>query len=166
MERQSKGLYTTMFGALKHDVRREILVQLSRKNMSFTELYETIGITSSHLNYHLLALHGLITKRDSKYGLSQTGETAVTMFSLYNYQKIEKPQASVFFKYLTVILFLLIVALTTSLIHEYDVSAEIVNMGVVNAFILIVYTNWPVIIFAFMKEYYVAPLNEDITLFS
>ena len=38
-------------------------------------------------------------------------------------------------------------------------------MGIVNAFILIVYTNWPVILFAFMKEYYSAPLSENDTLF-
>jgi len=166
MESQNEGLYTTMFGALKHDVRRKILIQLSRRKMSFTALYETIGISSSHLNYHLLALDGLITKRDTKYGLSKTGEKAVTMFSSHTPPKMEKPRVNVFFKYLTVILFFLFVTLTTSLIHEYDVSTEIVKMGMVNAFILIVYTNWPVIIFAFMNEYYVAPLSENITLFS
>lgn len=130
--------------------------------MSFTELYETIGISSSHLNYHLLALDGLITKRDTKYGLSKTGESAVTMFSRHTSPQGERP-AGDGFKYLAVILFFLIVALTSSLVHEYDVSAEIVMKGFVNAFILIVYTNWPVILFAFMREYYSVPLDEDAT---
>jgi DNA-binding transcriptional ArsR family regulator len=161
MESQNEGLYTSMFGALKHGVRRRILLQLSRGKMSFTELYETIGISSSHLNYHLIALDDLIMKRDAKYGLSKTGEKAVNMFSRYTSQKIEKPELSAFFKYLTVILFFMIVTLTTSLVHEYDVSTEIVKMGMVNAFILIVYTNWPVIIYAFMKVYYLAPLGEN-----
>lgn len=165
MGSRDRGVYTKIFGALKHDVRREVLLRLSRRRMSFTELYETIGISSSHLNYHLLALDGLITKRDTKYGLSRTGETAVTMFSDYTAPKRERPRVNVFFKYCTAILFFLFVALTSSLVHEFDVSAEIVKMGIVDAFILIVYTNWPVIIFAFMKAYYSSPLNESITPF-
>ena len=132
--------------------------------MSFTEIYETIGISSSHLNYHLLALDGLIAKIDTQYGLSKTGESAVTMFSRHMSPQVERPTGAIF-KYLTVILFFLIVALTSSLVHELDVSAEVVKMGIVNAFILIVYTNWPVILFAFMKEYYSAPLSENDTLF-
>ena len=74
-------VYTTIFSALKHGVRRKILRMLSRDNLSFTALYETLEITSSHLNYQLEALGELISKNYGSYKLSMFGRAAVNMLS-------------------------------------------------------------------------------------
>lgn len=86
MNKYREALYTTMFNALRHDARRKILFLLSRGDRSFTNLYETLGISSSHLTYHLEALDGLICKSQSAYTLSSYGRTAVDIMN-----KVEHP---------------------------------------------------------------------------
>lgn len=81
MNKYRKELYTTMFNALRHDVRRKTLLLLSKEDRSFTSLYETLGISSSHLTYHLEALDGLIYKSHSGYTLSRYGCAAVEIMN-------------------------------------------------------------------------------------
>jgi DNA-binding transcriptional ArsR family regulator len=70
--------YSTIFGSLKHPIRRKILRMLSEKPRSFSEMLEASGVSSSHLTYHLENLGGLVSKADDgKYRLSTFGEAAV-----------------------------------------------------------------------------------------
>jgi hypothetical protein len=158
MSRQDKASYTNIFNALRHDVRRRILLNLSRKQMTFTELYEKIDISSSHMNYHLVSLDGLISKQGTKYVLSESGKTAVSMLGGSRSSPEEKPQVSFIFKYLTVILTLLFVSMITMLLKEHGISYMIIKNGFIEAFVFTVYVNWPVIISLIMKEYYMTPI--------
>ncbi len=74
--------YSTIFASLKHPVRRKILRMLSEKPRNFSEILEALGISSSHLTYHLENLGELVFKMgDGKYKLSTFGEAAVTTMS-------------------------------------------------------------------------------------
>jgi len=46
-------IYSIMFTSLKHPVRRKILRMLSNKPMTFMEMVENLGVSTSHLTYHL-----------------------------------------------------------------------------------------------------------------
>ena len=82
-------VYSTIFSALRHGVRRRILRMLSEGHMSFTSLYETLGVSSSHLTYHLDALGELVSKNDAKYKLSVFGRAAYDMMN-----NVENPPSS------------------------------------------------------------------------
>jgi hypothetical protein len=62
---------------------------LSEGHMSFTSLYETLGVSSSHLTYHLDSLGELVSKNDAKYRLSVFGRAAYDMMN-----NVENPPAS------------------------------------------------------------------------
>jgi hypothetical protein len=67
-----------MFLSLSHPARRKILRMLSEKPRNFSTMLETLGISSSHLTYHLENLGELLTKLDDgRYKLSAFGEAAV-----------------------------------------------------------------------------------------
>jgi DNA-binding transcriptional ArsR family regulator len=71
-------IYSTMFTSLKHPARRKILRLLAAKPMTFMEMVDTLGVSSSHLTYHLESLGELITKsEDGLYRLSSFGEATV-----------------------------------------------------------------------------------------
>jgi DNA-binding transcriptional ArsR family regulator/cell division protein FtsB len=70
--------YSTIFASLKHPIRRRILRMLSKKPMSFSEMLEVLGVSSSFLTYHLENLGELLGKiDDGKYKLSSFGEAAM-----------------------------------------------------------------------------------------
>jgi DNA-binding transcriptional ArsR family regulator len=70
--------YSIMFTSLKHPARRKILRMLSEKPKNFSRILEELGISSSHLTYHLENLGELVTKMDDgRYKLSTFGEAAV-----------------------------------------------------------------------------------------
>jgi predicted transcriptional regulator len=70
--------YSTIFASLKHPIRRRILRMLSKKPMSFSEMLEVLGVSSSFLTYHLENLGELVSKiNDNKYRLSSFGEAAI-----------------------------------------------------------------------------------------
>ncbi len=74
--------YSTIFTSLKHSVRRKILRMLSEKPRNFSEMLEALGISSSHLTYHLESLGDLVSKTDNgRYTLSRFGEVAVETMS-------------------------------------------------------------------------------------
>jgi len=73
-----KEPYSIMFLSLSHPSRRKILRMLSEKPRNFSTMLETLGISSSHLTYHLENLGELVTKMDDgRYKLSAFGEAAV-----------------------------------------------------------------------------------------
>jgi DNA-binding transcriptional ArsR family regulator len=74
--------YSGIFNSLKHPVRRKILRMLSEKPNSFSEILESLGVSSSYLTYHLESLGQLVSKTDDgKYKLSNFGEAAVGTMS-------------------------------------------------------------------------------------
>ncbi len=75
-------IYSTMFTSLKHSIRRKILRMLSKRSRNFSEMLKDLGISSSHLTYHLENLGELVSKTDDgKYRLSKFGEAAVGTMS-------------------------------------------------------------------------------------
>jgi DNA-binding transcriptional ArsR family regulator len=78
MSDSEEEIYSTMFSSLKHPARRKILRMLSEEAMTFSQLLEALGITSSHLTYHLENLGELLSKDDDgKYKLSTFGSASV-----------------------------------------------------------------------------------------
>jgi len=75
--RNEEEIYSVMFKSLKHPVRRQILRLLNDKPLQFMELAELLGVSSSHLTYHLENLDELITKTpEGLYCLSSFGKAA------------------------------------------------------------------------------------------
>jgi len=82
MSDSEEEIYSTMFTSLKHPARRKILRMLSGGPRSFSEMLEQLGISSSHLTYHLESLAELVCKmEDGRYRLSTFGEAAVATMS-------------------------------------------------------------------------------------
>ncbi|MBA7680672.1 hypothetical protein ES703_88993 [subsurface metagenome] len=81
MSEVDEEVYTTIFNALRHGVRRRILRMLSETHMSFTAINYKLYISSSHLTYHLDSLKELVSKNDSGYRLSVFGRAAVDMMN-------------------------------------------------------------------------------------
>jgi len=78
MSDSGEETYSTMFTSLKHPARRKILRMLAEKPKNFSRILEELGISSSHLTYHLENLGELVTKMDDgKYRLSTFGRAAV-----------------------------------------------------------------------------------------
>ncbi|MCW4014617.1 MAG: winged helix-turn-helix domain-containing protein [Candidatus Bathyarchaeota archaeon] len=125
MQRKDDELYTTMFNALRHGVRRKILRILSKRKESFTSLLNELEISSSHLTYHLDSLGELIAKDESLYGLSVFGKAAVDMM-----KNIEDPPKSYFqdnpgevFKYITIMLLTLFIISSGLLVNLMEIQA-------------------------------------------
>ena len=81
MSEVDEGVYTTIFNALRHGVRRRILRMLSETQMNFSAINERLNISSSHLTYHLDSLRELVSKDDTSYRLSVFGRAAVDMMN-------------------------------------------------------------------------------------
>jgi len=82
MSNLEEEIYSTMFTSLKHSIRRKILRMLSKRSRNFSEMLKDLGISSSHLTYHLENLGELVSKTDDgKYRLSKFGEAAVGTMS-------------------------------------------------------------------------------------
>jgi predicted transcriptional regulator len=78
MSDSEEEIYSTMFSSLKHPARRKILRMLSGKPMTFSQMLEALGISSSHLTYHLENLGELISKMENgEYKLSTFGAASV-----------------------------------------------------------------------------------------
>lgn len=79
MEELEEEVYSTIFNALRHGVRRNILRMLEEREHTFTDMEEKLGLSSSHLTYHLDSLKELTTKTETGYKLSVFGRAAVEM---------------------------------------------------------------------------------------
>ena len=78
MSDSEEEIYSIMFSSLKHPARRKILRMLSEKSMTFSQLLEELGVSSSHLTYHLENLGELVTKTENgEYKLSTFGTASV-----------------------------------------------------------------------------------------
>jgi hypothetical protein len=76
-------IYSIMFSSLKHPARRKILRMLAEKPMTFSNMLEALGVSSSHLTYHLENLGELVSKADNgKYRLSTFGEASVSTMKI------------------------------------------------------------------------------------
>ena len=80
--------YDEIFAALKHPVRRQILLFLEeRGEVSFTEVQNAVGIEDTGLmSYHLKELAPLVEQSErGKYRLSEVGQAGVALF-----QRVER----------------------------------------------------------------------------
>jgi DNA-binding transcriptional ArsR family regulator len=80
--------YDEIFAALKHPVRRQILLFLEeRGEVSFTQVQNAIGIEDTGLmSYHLKELAPLVEQSErGKYRLSEVGQAGVALF-----QRVER----------------------------------------------------------------------------
>ena len=72
-----------MFSSLKHPARRKILRMLAEKQMTFSQMLEALGVSSSHLTYHLENLGELVSKEENgNYRLSTFGEASVSTMKI------------------------------------------------------------------------------------
>jgi DNA-binding transcriptional ArsR family regulator len=79
MADSEEEIYSIMFSSLKHPVRRKILRMLAYKPMTFMEVVEELGVSTSHLTYHLDSLGELVFKMESgQYKLSAFGLATVS----------------------------------------------------------------------------------------
>jgi len=83
-----EDLYTEIFSALKHPIRRRILRSLEPNRRTYTELLNDLGVDTGLLNYHLDHLGSLIRKdEDGRYTLSDFGVAALGLTT-----RIEDPR--------------------------------------------------------------------------
>jgi DNA-binding transcriptional ArsR family regulator len=83
MPDSEEEIYSIMFSSLKHPVRRKILRMLAEKTMSFSQMLEELGVSSSHLTYHLENLGELLSKADNgQYRLSTFGKASVNTMKI------------------------------------------------------------------------------------
>jgi hypothetical protein len=93
MPDSEETIYSTMFSSLKHPVRRRILRTLSEKPTSFSQLLEKLGVSSSHLTYHLESLGELVSKTESgDYKLSTFGEASVSTMRIVEDAPVVQPK--------------------------------------------------------------------------
>ncbi|MDR1991978.1 MAG: winged helix-turn-helix domain-containing protein [Nitrososphaerota archaeon] len=79
MDGSEEEIYSIMFTSLKHPARRKILRMLNDKPMTFMEIADHIGVSSSNLTYHLETLGELIYKMENgRYKLSSFGTATVS----------------------------------------------------------------------------------------
>jgi len=75
--------YDRIFAALKHPIRRQILLLLEDKGeMSFTDIQNAVGLEDTGLlSYHLKELESLVRQSArGKYSLSEVGEASMALF--------------------------------------------------------------------------------------
>jgi DNA-binding transcriptional ArsR family regulator len=78
MPDSEEEIYSIMFSSLKHPARRKILRMLAEKPMTFSQMLDSLGVSSSHLTYHLENLGELVSKAESgEYRLSTFGAASV-----------------------------------------------------------------------------------------
>jgi DNA-binding transcriptional ArsR family regulator len=78
MPDSEEEIYSIMFSSLKHPARRKILRMLAERSMTFSQMLEALGVSSSHLTYHLENLGELVSKAESgEYKLSTFGAASV-----------------------------------------------------------------------------------------
>jgi hypothetical protein len=98
-----------MFSSLKHPVRRKILRMLSDKPMSFSHMLEELGISSSHLTYHLENLGELVSKtKKGSYQLSKFGEASVDTMKLVEEAPVVRSKQGISMKWKSIIAVLFI----------------------------------------------------------
>jgi DNA-binding transcriptional ArsR family regulator len=85
-----KDDYNEIFAALRHPIRRQLLLLLEDKGeMSFTEIQNAVGMSDTGLmSYHLKELAPLVEQSArGKYCLSEVGRASVTLFRKVEMEK-------------------------------------------------------------------------------
>lgn len=118
MDEINEEVYSTIFNALRHGVRRNILRMLNKQELPFTTMEETLSLSSSHLTYHLDALKELVTKTENGYKLSVFGQAAVEMIEKVEDPPQEHDKRSLKYKQISTIL--LAITLLTSGLFGYS----------------------------------------------
>jgi len=121
-DKNEEETYSLIFSSLKHPIRRKILRMLEHRDLTFSEILETLAIDSGHLSYHLENLGELVTHtQDGKYGLSSFGIAAVKLMrGVEEYDARATPSRS---KAVTITKILsLALALTLLLVSSYSMN--------------------------------------------
>jgi hypothetical protein len=80
--------YSTIFTALKHPIRRNILRRLNTSSATYTELLNELEIENGLLTYHLESMRDLLKKKeDGSYTLSEFGKAGLSLI-----QRVEEPR--------------------------------------------------------------------------
>ncbi len=82
--------YDEIFTALKHPVRRQILLFIDNKvEASFTDIQQETGITDTGLmSYHLKGLSSLVEQsKRGKYQLSEVGRAGITLLQKADHER-------------------------------------------------------------------------------
>ena len=82
MAEGKEEIYSTMFSSLKHPIRRKILRILADKPLTFSEMLELLGVSSSNLTYHLESLGELVSNDNGVYRLSTFGLASVSTMKI------------------------------------------------------------------------------------
>lgn len=118
-------IYSIMFSSLKHPVRRKILRMLGIRPMTFMDMVEELGVSSSHLTYHLENLGELVTKQENgKYKLSAFGSATVgAMKEVEDVHEAEPKRRQVTSRWKTISVGLLISVLLVSAIAVVEFTS-------------------------------------------
>ena len=123
-----------LFNALNNPLRRQIIQLLSQREYSFTEILETMEISSSHLTYHLSCLNELVLKNGRYYRLSYRGKIAWgLMENVLTPRKDDTPVSQANGVLVKLLFSFLIIVLVSSLsiyTQEYHVSRKIIYQGI------------------------------------
>lgn len=117
MEEENGEVYSTIFSALRHGIRRNILRMLNKQELPFSAMEEALSLSSSHLTYHLDALKELVSKTETGYKLSVFGQAAVEMI-----ERVENPPQEIakrHLRYKQISIILLAITLLTSGLFGY-----------------------------------------------
>ena len=112
MSDSEEAIYSIMFSSLKHPVRRKILRMLSHNSMSFSKMLDSLGISSSHLTYHLENLGELVSKTSTgNYQLSTFGLASVNTMKIVEDAPSVNSKHRISLRFKSVIAVLLIVTI-------------------------------------------------------
>ncbi|MGA2386322.1 MAG: winged helix-turn-helix domain-containing protein [Candidatus Bathyarchaeia archaeon] len=122
-ESREDEIYSIMFSSLKHPVRRKILRMLGIKPLTFMEMVEQLGVSSSHLTYHLESLGELVSKMDNgQYKLSTFGLATVDAMKGVEEVHEAEPKKRLSFRWKTVTAGLLVAVLILAALGGYQFS--------------------------------------------
>ncbi len=117
-------IYSTMFSSLKHPARRKILRLLSEKPLTFSEMLDLLGVSSSNLTYHLESLGELVAVENGVYKLSTFGSAAVgTMKIVEEAPEVQPKKRSSSLKWKTALAVSLIVLVVMASVAAWQFNA-------------------------------------------
>lgn len=136
-----------IFKSLAHEVRRNIIKALGKKNQSsFTDIKNAVGeIDSPTLSYHLKSLKPLIDQQSGEYFLTDIGEIALILMQRIDQSHTIKKgkRAFIYANVITTICWVLAQIIISNLIAPYvDIPT---NVLVVIVIVIIAQVNYQVI---------------------
>ncbi|MFX1268911.1 MAG: winged helix-turn-helix domain-containing protein [Promethearchaeota archaeon] len=70
-----------IFKLLTHQTRRNIIKILGERNLSFSQIKNTLDIDSPTLSYHLKSMKPFVIQKKSKYSFSEIGKAALYLLT-------------------------------------------------------------------------------------